>query len=308
MHTWQVVFFMNKQSYSKPPLSVSDQIELLKTRGLQIPDENRANRYLQNISYYHLSGYMYPFLTDKKQHQYKPNSSFDDIVNLYRFDRELRILIFSAIEKIEIAIRSQISNHFAADTKDPFWFTDAKYFLISADHKAFLNNMSSYIKRSTDIFIKHFYDTYNNPYPPIWVVLEVLSMGQLSILYNITKRSPARKAVADYFGIKEPVLANWLHALVYVRNICAHHARLWNKQLSIQIKSPKTINRSWLSSGDITKRKIYEVLAIIVYFLDTITPTNTFRNKLKELLVKYPNVDITARGFPKDWLSDHFWG
>ena len=101
---------MNKIPYTKPPLTVQEHIELLKTRGLQIPNEERVARYLQNISYFHLSGYMYPFLADKKQHQYKPNSSFDNIVNLYRFDRELRVLIFSTIEKIEIAIRSQIIN------------------------------------------------------------------------------------------------------------------------------------------------------------------------------------------------------
>ena len=298
---------MGNQSYSKPPLPVPAQIELLKTRGLLIPDEERATRYLQNISYYHLSGYMYPFLADKKQHQYKPGSSFDDIINLYRFDRELRVLVFTAIEKIEVAIRAQITNHFAVETNDPFWYTDTKHFLISADHKAFLNNTSSYIKRSTDVFIKHFFNAYNDPYPPIWVVLEVLSMGQLSILYHITKRSPARKAVAHYFGVKEPVFASLLHALVYIRNICAHHARLWNKELSIQIKYPKSTNRAWLSSGDIKKRKIYEVLAIITYFLDTITPANTFRDKLKGLLVKYSHIDVCAMGFPKDWKNDPFW-
>jgi abortive infection bacteriophage resistance protein len=298
---------MNKLVYTKPPLSVQEQIELLKTRGMQIPDEDRASRYLQNISYFHLSGYMYPFLADKKQHQYKPNSSFDDIINLYRFDRELRILIFSTIEKIEVAIRAQVANHFAVNAKDAFWYTDAKYFSSPLDHQTFLNNTLSYIKRSTDVFIIHFFDTYSNIFPPIWVVLEVLSMGQLSILYNITKRSPSRKAIANYFCIKEPVLANWLHTLVYVRNICAHHARLWNKDLRIQIKNPKTINRSWLSSGDITKRKIYEVLAIIACFLDTITPANTFRMKLNDLLVKYPNIDVTAMGFPKDWKNDPFW-
>jgi len=298
---------MGNKAYSKPPLSVPDQIKLLKARGLHIPDEKRAFRYLQSISYYHLSGYMYPFLADKKLHKYKPNSNFNDIINIYRFDRELRILIFTAIEKIEVAIRAQITNHFAVETNDPFWYTDAKHFLISADHKAFLNNISSYIKRSADVFIKHFINTYNDPYPPIWVVLEVLSMGQLSILYHITKRSPARKGVASFFGVKEPVLANWLHALVYIRNICAHHARLWNKELSIQIKNPKSISRLWLSSGDIKKRKIYEVLAIITYFLDTITPTNTFRDKLKQLLTKYPNIDFGAMGFPKDWKNDQFW-
>jgi abortive infection bacteriophage resistance protein len=250
---------------------------------------------------------MYPFLSDKKQHQYKPSSSFNDIINLYCFDRELRILIFSTIEKIEVAIRAQIANHFSVNEKDAFWYTDAKDFLSPADHQTFLNNTLSYIKRSTDAFILHFFDTYSDTFPPIWVVLEVLSMGQLSILYNITKRSPSRKAIASYFGIKEPVLANWLHTLVYVRNICAHHARLWNKDLRIQIKNPKTINRLWLSSGDITKRKIYEVLAIITCFVDTISPNNTFRQKLETLIQKYPCIDTSAMGFPKNWKDDPFW-
>ena len=298
---------MNKKPYVKPPLTVKEHIELLKSRGLHISDEVRATRYLQNISYYHLSGYMYPFLADKKRHQYKPNSGFDDIINLYRFDRELRVLIFSTIEKIEIAIRAQITNHFSIDTKNPFWYTDVNNFSFPAEHKDFLNNVSSYVKRSTDVFIKHFFDTYNELHPPIWMVLEVLSMGQLSILYKIAKRSVPRKAIAKYFGVKEPVMANWLHTLVYVRNICAHHARLWNKGLRIPIKLPKVTDRTWLVSSDLSNDKIYVVLAVIAYFLDTITPTNAFRSKLNGLIAKYPNIDVTAMGFPKDWKNDPFW-
>jgi len=141
----------------------------------------------------------------------------------------------------------------------------------------------------------------------VWIVSEVLSMGQLSILYHITKRSAPRKAVAKYFGVKEPVMANWLHTLVYVRNICAHHARLWNKGLRIPVKLPKVTDRTWLFSPNLSNDKIYVVLAVIAYFLDTITPTNTFRNKLKDLLVKYPNIDVTAKGFPEDWKNDPFW-
>jgi len=194
---------MTKQSFTKPPLSVQEQIELLKTRGLRIPDEQRAARYLQNISYYRLSGYMYPFLADTKLHRYRNGTTFEDIPDLYRFDRELRLLIFAAIEKIEIAFRAQIINHYSVATKDPFWYTKAAYFADPEKYANFLEGISGYISRSNDVFIKHFYETYSDPYPPVWVIFEILSMGQLSILYSITAKSPLRKTLTDYFGVKE---------------------------------------------------------------------------------------------------------
>jgi abortive infection bacteriophage resistance protein len=298
---------MAKQSFTKPSLSVQEQIELLKARGLQVPDEQKAVKYLQNISYYRLSGYMYPFLTDTKRHLYKNGTTFEDILNLYRFDRELRLLLFAAIEKIEIAFRAQIINHYSAAANDPFWYTKAAYFADPEKHANFLEGVSGYINRSNDVFIKHFYDTYSDPYPPVWVIFEILSMGQLSILYSITAKSPSRKALSDYFGVKETVLATWLHTLVYVRNICAHHARLWNKDLRIPVKLPKKITHVWLAGANITDRKVYVVLGIIVYLLDVITPNNTFRQKVKELIIKYPHTDILAMGFPANWRSDPFW-
>ena len=284
------------------------QVNLLKSRGLNISDETRAARYLQNISYYRLSGYMYPFLSDVKNHHYTAGASFEDVLDLYRFDRELRILVFSAIEKIEIALRTQIANNFSIALNDPFWYIDAKYFYDPVKHTAFLNNLPVNASRTNYIFISHFFETYTDPFPPIWVIFEILSMGQFSILYNNSKKSPPRKAVADYFGVKETVFTTWLHTLVYIRNICAHHVRLWNKDLRIKVKLPiKTTNR-WLSNSNITSNKIYTVLAIIIYMLDTITPHNTFRQKVRNLLTKYPNTNITAMGFPKDWESDQFWG
>ena len=299
---------MNKVPYTKLSLAVQDQVNLLKNRGLHIPDEIRAARYLQNISYYRLSGYMYPFLSDPKNHLYKAGASFEDVLDLYRFDREFRILVFSAIEKIEIALRTQTVNQFSIALKDPFWYTDAKYFYDPVKHTAFLNNLSVNASRSNYIFIRHFFDTYTDPFPPIWIIFEILSMGQFSILYSNSKKSPPRKAVADYFGLKETVFTTWLHTLVYVRNICAHHVRLWNKDLRIKVKLPiKTTNR-WLSNSNVANNKVYTVLAIIIYMLDTITPHNTFRQKVKDLLMKYPNTNINAMGFPKDWESDSFWG
>jgi abortive infection bacteriophage resistance protein len=298
---------MEKKQFTKPPLAVQEQINLLKSRGLQIPDEARATRYLQNISYYRLSGYMYPFLADAKQHQFKKGTVFEDILDLYRFDRELRLLVFSAIEKIEIALRSQITNEFSVALQNPFWYTEAKYFADPVKHASFLDGLSPYVSRSNDVFIKHFYNTYNNPWPPVWVIFEILSMGQFSILYSITAKSPPRKAVADYFGVKETVLTTWLHTLVYVRNICAHHARLWNKDLRIPVKLPKKTANKWLFASNVTNRKVYIVLAVISYLLDTITPRHTFRQKVKDLIMKYPKTDIIAMGFPQAWSSDPFW-
>jgi abortive infection bacteriophage resistance protein len=298
---------MEKQLFTKPPLTVQEQIELLMSRGLNIHDKQRAARYLQNISYYRLSGYMYPFLADIKQHRYKNGATFEDILNLYRFDRELRLLVFAAIEKIEVAFRAQIINHYSVFGKDSFWYTNAVHFVDKVKHADFINSISVYINRSNDVFIKHFYDTYSDPYPPVWIIFEILSMGQLSILYSNTVKSPPRKAVADYFGVKETVLNTWLHTLVYVRNICAHHARLWNKELAIPVKLPKKTTYAWLTVGPFTDRKVYVVLAIIAYLLDTITPNNNFRQKVKDLIAKYSLTDIAAMGFPEKWRSDSFW-
>jgi abortive infection bacteriophage resistance protein len=118
---------------------------------------------------------------------------------------------------------------------------------------------------------------------------------------------PPRKAVSDYFGVKETILTNWLHTLVYVRNICAHHARFWNKDLRIPVKLPRKTANKWLSTPNLTDRKVYIVLTIIAYLLDTITPHHTFRKKIKNLIMKYPDTNIAAMGFPNDWCFDRFW-
>jgi abortive infection bacteriophage resistance protein len=94
---------------------------------------------------------------------------------------------------------------------------------------------------------------------------------------------------------------------VYVRNICAHHARLWNKDLRIPVKLPRKTTNIWLSAPNLTDRKVYIILAIIAYMLDTITPHHGFRQKMKDLIMKYPNTDVAAMGFPNDWRSDPFW-
>ena len=113
-----------KTSFSKTCYTPQQHITLLKTRGLLIPDEQKAISYLTNIGYFRLSAYFYPLLEfPKEQHRYKSDASFTKVINMYRFDRKLRLLLFNEIEKIEVAIRSCITNYASLDFGNLFWLT-----------------------------------------------------------------------------------------------------------------------------------------------------------------------------------------
>lgn len=114
--------------YIKPAKSPADLVQQLKQRGLVISDEARAERYIDNIGYYRLSAYMYPFLSEPKAaHQYKPGVTFDRVLRLYRFDKKLRVLLFNEIEKIEVAFRAAVVNTITDRTGDIFWMTNPAY-------------------------------------------------------------------------------------------------------------------------------------------------------------------------------------
>lgn len=113
--------------YEKQPLTIEDQIKQLKARGLEIPDETIAYHYLANISYYRLAGYWWPMQADRTNHIFKPNSRFDDVIALYNFDRELRVLFFDVIERIEIGLRSKMIYHLSLEY-DAWWFQKPELF------------------------------------------------------------------------------------------------------------------------------------------------------------------------------------
>lgn len=151
-------FFMDKIHYAKPPITICEQVALLKSRGLIIDDEMRATHWLETTSYYRLSGYMYPFLADKERHIYKRGAKFDDVIGLYLFDRELRLLVFGAIEKIEVAVRAQIAYQYSNDLNNPFWLLDNGNFRSPQEHNKLVCKITDDVRRSKAVFIEHFYD------------------------------------------------------------------------------------------------------------------------------------------------------
>lgn len=296
----------DKIPYDKPFLDYEEQLLLLQERGLIIDDAEKAMHLLAKISYYRLSGYWYPLLADKEKHTFKIGANFDDAFRLYLFDKELRKLFLSELEKIEIAIRAQII-YILSEYKGGFWIEDATLFPNNAGHSELMNSVQKEYQRSDEKFIDAFRLKYSNPLPPSWMLLEITSFGTLSTIYKHLKPGRSKRRIASAFGLDDTSLESWLHSMVYVRNLCAHHCRLWNRELSIRpnkLHSPKNI---WLNKTDISNSRIFYFASVIVYLLNSIDPTHNFKTKFINLIRRYDNIDHNRMGFPDEWEKEPLW-
>ncbi len=191
----------NRTPYSKSALTYTGQIEILKLRGLFIEDELKAEHLLKNISYYRLSGYWYPLLAHPKSaHCFKPGATFNNAFNLYCFDRELRQLVLSELEKIEVAVRAQMI-YTLSHNHGPFWFNEFSLFSDRNKLKSSRGKMLIEYNRSDEEFVKAFKRKYSELLPQSWMILEISSFGILSNLFNNLKPGRNRREIASYFGL-----------------------------------------------------------------------------------------------------------
>ena len=297
---------MPKVIYSKPFLSYPAQLALLKSRGMSFTSDAQALHLLERIGYYRLSGYWYPLLADKEKHVFKPNVNFDTAFSLYKFDRELRKIMGAEIEKIEVAVRTKMAHELSV-AFSPFWIEDRNLFSSEVNFQETLAKINEEYARSSEEFILSFKSKYSNPLPPSFIILEVTSFGTLSRLYRNLKSCKAKREIAKSFALPDVVFDTWLHSIVSARNVCAHHERLWNRKLRIQPLFPRRTQHPWLADKTVSNNRIYFVLSMIVYFLNTVNPNHTFKQKLESLFVNYPNVDRTAMGFPSGWRNEPLW-
>lgn len=293
--------------YLKPYVNAHDLVQLLKSRGMIIISTFKAEQYLEHIGYYRLSAYMYPLLQIPKQlHHYKPNTSFSQVMMIYRFDKKLRMLIFNEIEKIEVAVRSAIVNIGCSMTGNPFWMTDGSNFIDASKFRHTMDLIDSELRHSREDFIVHFKQTYSDTYPPAWILAEVLPFGFITNIYSNIKTTKIKKCIAQRFGLQVAPFESWLTIVTLTRNSCCHHARVWNKQNTIRPMIPNRMTGKWIALPTDTLR-IYFNLCIIKFFLNTISPQNDMKAKLDALLAAFPNIDIAAMGFPLGWQNEPLW-
>lgn len=299
--------------YQKPPLSFQKQLEKLQQRGLIIDDWATALTSLSNINYYRLSAYWLPFkridslgnITDA----FQKNSAFNDVLDLYEFDRKLRLLIMDAIERIEVSIRTSITYHLAHKC-GPFVLLNKNNFHENFEHRIWLNQINEEINRSRERFIEHFKGKYHGfPNLPVWMATEVLSFGSLSILYKGLKNEDKREIAKKNYNLHPKTIANWLHFLTYIRNICAHHSRLWNKELAIR-PTNDSLNELWLPPLTPRNDRSYIILLIIRYLLKITNNGKNWASSCEQLLnpiLKQYNWAYDSMGIPKDWLNHPLW-
>jgi abortive infection bacteriophage resistance protein len=292
--------------YEKEPLTFERQIDLLESRGLVVSDKSKAANYLSNISYYRLSAYMLPFKV-LGEDRFSDGTSFESVIDLYLFDREFRLLIFDTIEKLEIAFRTQMSYHVSL-SNGPYWFEDRLNFRDADRWREQLESIDQEVDRAKEVFKDHFFEKYDeHERMPIWMTSEVLSLGLLSKMYRNLKMSPEKKAISKHFGLGNPiVLESWLQSMTYIRNICAHHSRLWNRVLTLRPNYLERPMDTWIDDTP-QNDKMYYVACCFLYMLRSINPSTRFVSHFLELLNRYPDVKLRAMGFTDNWESQAFW-
>jgi len=317
-------------TYSRPWKTFEEQLDLLNSRGMEAPDTASALHYLTNIGYYRLSAYWYPFRTFElqkntitnvikylRQDTFYPNTHFSDAVDLYIFDKKLRSLAFEALESIEVAVRVDIA--YQLGKRDTF-----AHHSIGEFHNGVANSINKHSKktrfegwqekygvlvnRSKEDFVQHYREKHGQDLP-IWVAIETWDFGAMSQLYAMMK-VPDKAKIAEKYGVTSKVFESWLRSLNYLRNLVAHHSRVWNRNVIDQPKLPKKGLVDWCDSFIGDKKALsrpFLLFSIAGHILRTVCTTEEWHLEVQEHLEGFPvqlsdkKLDISDIGVVTSW-------
>lgn len=310
------------RNYNRPFTAPRDLVSKLIDRGMGVEDEAQASEFLTTINYYRFKVYFRPFL-DLENNTFKEGSSFNKAVQLYRFDDELRDLLFSIIGRLEVKLRTRLDQVVTAHTQDPFWYMNADNFAgYSVKHISVLH---AKFADSKDDFVSHYRKNYKNPnnasypqMPPFWMMAELTTFGDILSLFKKLKkenfviaeerRVNALDKLAEEFGASSlDVLNSWLLSIRETRNRCAHHSRLWNRNFA-ETKGIQGGN-SRLQIKQERNNKLYTALFVIHHMSKKIGIERNVKDEFLKLLEKYPetNSHLGSIGFPRNWHHINAW-
>lgn len=282
--------------------TIAEQIELLKSRGLEIPDEVAAGDFLLRNNYYRVSGYS---LTLRNHDVFYPSTTFQNIVDIYSFDHELRHLLLQYIECIEVSIKSVYAYEFAK-VYGPAGYLDASHFTDAVQHANTLQRIDDQKdkRHPHEAYLKHFIDELGQDIP-LWACVDLMTISDISFLYKISEE-PIKKAVAAYYGLTmtsgHQILGGFMHSITIIRNLCAHGSRLFNRLFeqkpSLNRREQALLIRD--ADGSIDNAHLYGFILVMRRLL-TKDEFADFKSRLCALAKKYPFVSMRYYGFRDDW-------
>lgn len=281
----------------KPPLTYRQQVDLMVSRGLLVKDEADAALKLSEVNYYRLRGY---WLTYERNGRFMPSTTFEMIWDTYRFDAEFRNLIWSLISPVEIKARTSLAYHMSHEC-GPLSYGDAGMFRDANRHAKSIASIRREVeraKRDRVPCVLHNLEKYGDL--PIWAAVEIMSMGTVSQLYGNLDPSQcgAQKAIAADFGVKPFLLKSWLRHLTYVRNICGHHSRLYNRIMTVR----PTLMRA---DARLDGNKELPTIVVLKRIYERLWPEAwpTAVGRLAEIIEHHPSVSVAPLGFPTNWVE-----
>lgn len=304
--------------------TVAVQIAQLRSRGVLIEDPDMARRWLTFVNYARMSDYSYPF-RNRDTREYTPGTKFHDIVALSEFDRSLRLVIYDAIERLEVGARSVTSNHLGEI--DSLAHMDVGIFRPSFGHESWIATAQRRAERARkpSALARHS-STHDHGPISVWALVEVLDFADVSRLFA-GLRGESQHAIAVAMGFdydrrllspaaarrasRQHPFAGWLHSFSVLRNTVAHHGRTWNQKfVPTSTTAARTIPAlSGLCVGQSTS--LYAILSVMAYLLETISPGSTWAHQVRELieneLEPIAHRSASEMGFPRGWKQAPVW-
>ena len=295
-------------SFNKPWLSWTDQLTLLEQRGLVVVDRQSALDFLAHVNYYRFSGYCLAF--EAQRHQFVAGTTFEQVHLAYEFDRILRDLVTEALEVIEIDLRTAVAHHYG-HAHGAFGHVSAGQFHRGFQHGFWLQKLRDETSRSQELFVKHFRRSYSQ-YPdlPVWIATEIMSFGSLSRMFSGMLK-PDQTVIAHRYGLQVDVMKSWMHHMVYVRNVCAHHARLWDRAWAIKPILP--FGKNWQMPAVPGNDRLFATLLALRWMLRRCRaahPLDTeWRDRVTAHLAALPEVldPESLIGLGPNWQDNFLW-
>ena len=280
----------------QPALSVDGQVENLRNLKLFIDNDEYAKEFLNDVSYFRLIK-AYSLGLKPKNGIYNDGVSFNQIVELYKFNCNFRQLLFTVIERVEVNLRCRIANHFSYKY-GVLGYEEQNNFANPIYHKEFLEDIEQEVNRnSKSPFVKNFINNYQDSKIPMYALIELFSFGTLSKFFKNMKNED-KKAVASTYNVGYTYFESWIESIAYVRNLCAHYGRIYNAKLS---KTP-ILYKQYTDAG-IGNIRIYGVLICLFHLVPHDIHWDDFVHQIELLIEKYPAVKIETMGFPDKWKT-----